>query len=95
MIQRDGHGEFTKDELDKWDTKRVMAHFDTIRAYRQHTLSLLENRREILKETEFSLSLFDNYMKELKDVLSTREHIPNKQESKVIRQEKAKAKRNR
>lgn len=31
----------------------------------------------------------------LKRVLATREHIPNKQESKVIRQQRAKAQRNR
>ncbi len=32
---------------------------------------------------------------EIKTELETREHIPNKQEAKKIRQEKAKAKRNR
>ncbi len=32
---------------------------------------------------------------EIKSELDTREHIPNKQEAKRIRQEKAKAKRNR
>jgi|ERR1035437_1383621 hypothetical protein len=36
--------------------------------------------------------LLNNYKKILKSVLSTREHIPNKKESKKIRQEKAKRK---
>jgi len=32
---------------------------------------------------------------QIREVLATREHIPNKAEAKVIRQQKAKAKRNR
>lgn len=32
---------------------------------------------------------------DIKNELNTREHIPNKQEAKLIRQQKAKAKRNR
>ena len=95
MIRRDNYEEFSKEELEKWGTRELMSHFDSIRAYRQNTLSLLESRQEALKETEFSLKLYDNYISNLKDVLSTREHIPNKQEAKSIRQEKAKAKQNR
>jgi hypothetical protein len=32
-------------------------------------------------------------LKQLKDELATREHVPNKQEAKLIRQQKAKAQR--
>lgn len=41
------------------------------------------------------MRLVEVHLHEIRIVLGTREHIPNKQESKVIRQEKAKAKKNR
>jgi hypothetical protein len=95
MIRRDGYEEFNSAELEKWDTRRLMAHFDMIRSYRTNASRRLEMAEETMKEMEWDLKLYDSYLAQLKDVLSTREHIPNKQEAKVLRQEKAKAKRNR
>lgn len=95
MIRRDNFDEYSEEEIEKWDTKQLMAHFKNIRAYRTNAAETVKNRQEMLTEAEWTVKLYDNYIIKLKDILSTREHIPNKQESKVIRQEKAKAKQNR
>jgi hypothetical protein len=77
MIRREGYEEFSKSELEKWDTRQLMSHFDDIRAYRQNAEYRLFTRIELLKQSELELKLYDAYVSELKDVLSTREHIPN------------------
>jgi hypothetical protein len=41
------------------------------------------------------MRMSEDRLHEVRKILGTREHIPNKQELKVIRQEKAKAKQNR
>ena len=95
MIKRNCWDEYSKEEIEKWNTRELITHFGNIRAYRQNCLSIVDEREDQLKEAILTLSLLENYMDRMKDVLSTREHIPNKQEAKVIRQEKAKAKQNR
>ena len=95
MIKRGSWDEYSEEEFDNWNTRELMSHFENIRSYRQNALRLVDEREDQLKEAVWSLSLYDNYFDKLKDVLSAREHIPNKQEAKVIRQEKAKAKQNR
>jgi hypothetical protein len=95
MIKRNGWDEYSKEKIQTWNTRELLAHFENIRAYRQNALKYLEDIQDQLKEAEWDLKLYDSYLAQLKDVLSTREHIPNKQEAKVIRQETAKAKQNR
>jgi len=95
MIHRDGYTEYNNEELKKQNTRELLAHFDNIRAYRQNAFKHVEYQQERLKEAEWSLKLYDNYLVELKDILSTRENIPNKQEAKAIRQQQAKDKKNR
>lgn len=46
-------------------------------------------------EVKPHLVVCTEYIDRIKAILKTRPHIPNKKEAKVIRQEKAKAKRNR
>ena len=95
MISRDNYEEYTIDEIGKWNTPQLLSHFGNIRAYRQNALTLMEYKQEQLKEAEWSVKLYDNYISQLKEILSTREHIPNKEEAKVIRQQQAKDKKNR
>lgn len=95
MIHRTGYTEYSLDELNALNTSQLLSHLEDVRAYRQNaSLNVLE-KEEALKEARFTLDLYDDYIPTLKDVLSTREHIPNKQEAKTIRQEKAKIKKYR
>ncbi len=97
--------EYTDDVLKTFNTRQLMNHLNDVRAYRSSHASYAGARCcEICHEyigddwhTEIQPTLdeYDAYLKKIKDVLSTREHIPNKQELKAIRQEKAKAKKNR
>lgn len=97
--------EYTNDALKNLGTHQLMSHLGEVRAYRSNHSNRAGHRCcEICNEyvgpnweTEIQpvLDEYDAYLKKIKDVLSTREHIPNKQEAKVIRQEKAKAKKNR
>jgi hypothetical protein len=85
---RDFRG-FTKESLEKLDTREL--------------LKLLDETRRI-PEWEYFFGVHDDhdddfktlskYRKTLKDILSTREHIPNKLESKEIRLNKVKNKNN-
>jgi hypothetical protein len=95
MSKRECWNEYPIEEIEKWNTRELMSYFETIRAYKTKAEGVAEDRRYLLEEAEISLQLYSNYFDRLKEVLSTREHIPNKQEAKLIRQEKAKAKRNR
>jgi hypothetical protein len=95
MINRSGYTEYSLDELAKLHTRELMAHFENVRAYRQSALENFKFKEESLQEAKCTLDLYDDYIPILKDVLSTREHIPNKQEAKVIRQQKAKDKKSR
>jgi hypothetical protein len=95
MIKRDCWDEYSKEEIEKWNTRELMAHFGDVRAYRHNCLRIVDEREDQLKEAILTLSLHEKYMDRLKEILSTREHIPNKQEAKIIRQENAKAKQNR
>jgi hypothetical protein len=95
MIQRDYWTEYNDEEINEQNTRELMAHFESIRAYMTNAEKTVEHREEQLFEAKSTLKLYKDYFQKLKDVLSTREHIPNKQEAKAIRQEKAKAKKNR
>lgn len=62
-----------------------------------YTKQLINKLREVNLcgseyDSESKKENLDRYIKSIKQVLSTREHIPNKIESKKIRQEKAKKK---
>lgn len=95
MINRNGYTEYSMDELNKLHTRELMAHFESVRAYRQNAFENVHLKAEALQEARFTLDLYDDYIPILKEILATREHIPNKQEAKAIRQQKAKEKRNR
>jgi hypothetical protein len=64
-------------------------------------LAKLNSVRSVMSQLAYSFdvddgvyySILGNYKELLKDELATREHIPNKLESKKIRQEKAKRKK--
>jgi hypothetical protein len=95
MKIKDGWTEYSEEELKIKNTRTLLKILEDIRAYRQnasnHYFELLERSRiqsKIIDE-------YDEYLHVLKKILSKREHIPNKQEAKVIRQAKAKAKKNR
>ena len=95
MIRRDCWIEYNYEELNEKNTRELMAHFESIRAYMTNAEANVKDKEEQLFEAKSTLKLYKNYYQKIKDVLSTREHIPNKQEAKAIRQEKAKAKKNR
>lgn len=95
MINRRGYTEYSLNELGKLNTRELIAHFENVRAYRQNALVNLKVRETEFQNAKFTLELYDDYIPILKEELATREHIPNKQESKVIRQQKAKEKKNR
>lgn len=80
--------DYTQERLETLHTKQLLKLLETTRA--QH--NRLTDRYIELGQT---LSLIEDKIHEIKLILGTREHIPNKQEAKAIRQEKAKAKKNR
>lgn len=97
--------EYSEEVLKTFNTHQLMNHLNDVRAYKSAFANYAGSRCcELCHEyigpdwnTEIKPTLdeYDVYLKRIKDVLSTREHIPNKQEAKAIRQEKAKAKKNR
>jgi D-alanyl-D-alanine dipeptidase len=95
MIYRTGYTEYSLDELDGLNTRQLLSHLEDVRAYRENALRNVKEKEDALQEAKFSLRMYDNYLPDIKQILSTREHIPNKQEAKAIRQEKAKAKKNK
>ncbi len=107
MEQRDKYIEYTKEELEAMHTRAILAHLQDIRVYRSSTANHAGPRcceicNEYIGSDEFwnevikpKLDEYSAYLTIIKSVLSTREHIPNKQEAKTIRKEKAKSKQNR
>ena len=80
--------EHTKEELEQLSTRELLSVLDDVRANhdsdRAYHITLGQRVR-----------MYEDRMHDLKTILATRENIPNKQEAKAIRQEKAKAKKNR
>lgn len=71
------------------NTVEVLKTFNT-----RHLLGILRSLRKNLSSNDYmDYLLLMNYKDRVKEVLSTREHIPNKLESKRIRQLRAKHKK--
>ena len=71
---------------------------------KEHTKQLLELKRLVNISISEEIHCFSynravyttqDFFLKLKEELATREHVPNKDEAKILRQEKAKEKRNR
>jgi hypothetical protein len=76
------------ESLEKLHTKQLLKLLNTLRARHDKIVT-----RYIDVGQEMRMS--EDRLHEVRKILGTREHIPNKQELKVIRQAKAKAKKNR
>lgn len=78
------------EDLNKLHTKTLLRILKSLRSIiSQIHLDILLDRAS--KDNADLISLID-YRTRVKEVLSTREHIPNKKEAKQIRQEKARRK---
>lgn len=74
----------------KFHTRKLLAELNRVRV----NMSMMEFRFiDATPDDKHDWVILSKYKKVLKTVLSTREHIPNKKESKKIRQEKAKQKK--
>jgi hypothetical protein len=73
-----GYPSYTLDEMKKMSTRQLLGHLRKTYCWGD-SYSTWEEIHEL-----------DKYQKQIKSVLATREHIPNKQESKAIRKAKIK-----
>lgn len=78
----------TIENLETLHTKQLLKLLNSVRANHDR---LITRYIELGQE----MRLCEDRLHEIRSVLRTREHIPNKQEAKVIRQEKMKSKKNR
>jgi hypothetical protein len=96
---------YSKCELEEFTTRKLLMELNHVRVYRSSFTNYAGPRCcEVCHEyvgsnwdveIQPTLDEYDAYINIIKHVLSTREHIPNKQEAKAIRQEKAKDNKNR
>jgi hypothetical protein len=97
--------EYTKEQLELKHTKALLSHLNDARAYRS-IISSYEGKRccelchqfisdNLQTNAKVELDRYDAYINIIKSVLSTREHVPNKQEAKALRKQKLHYKRNR
>lgn len=80
---------FKNEDLKKLHTKTLLRKLQEVRVTMQQKY-YDEFVPEEFRDSQWNA--FIKYKKALKDILSTREHIPNKIEAKKIRQEKARRK---
>jgi hypothetical protein len=76
------------ESLETLHTKQLLRLLNSVRANHDRLMT-----RYI--ELGQTMRLCEDQLHEIRKVLGTREHIPNKQEAKAIRQEKMKLKKNR
>lgn len=90
------HSKYTKEELESMSTVMLLSLLKSARAQISIGDSQIDSNCEVSKIiSRVCVEPFQQLAKELKEVLSTREHIPNKQERRIERQEKQKEKQNR
>ncbi len=90
------HSKYTKEELESMSTVMLLSLLKSARAQICIGNSQSDANCEVSKIiSQVCVEPFQQLAKELKEVLSTREHIPNKQERRIKRQEKQKEKQNR
>lgn len=99
MYKRKGSTPLTYNQLKTMHTRRLLARRDFM--YRLWCKGTFRNTRYercyydeyIIYDGDEATALQERAW--IKEILATREHIPNKKESRAIRQAKAKAKKNR
>lgn len=90
------HSKYTKEELESMSTVMLLSLLKSARAQISIGYNQSDANCEVSKIiSKVCVEPFQQLAKELKEVLSTREHIPNKQERRIERQEKQKEKQNR
>jgi len=88
--------DYTKEELESMSTVMLMSLLNSARAQISIGTRNLEPDCEVSKViSEVCVEPFKKFATQLKEVLSTREHIPNKEERRAIRQQKQKEKQSR
>jgi len=80
--------DYTKKELEEIDTKGLLTILNDVRA-RKH------RNEATVKTYTREVELDGVYIDRIKMELSTRPHLPNKQEAKELRKQKLKEKRNK
>lgn len=90
------HTDYTKEELESMSTVMLMSLLNSARAQVSIGTRNLEPDCEVSKViSEVCVHPYQIFVNQLKDILSTREHILNKEERRIIRQQKQKEKQSR
>lgn len=87
------HTNYTIEELQKISTVQLLSMLKSARAQiSMHSNNLDSDCVVSQVISEVCIKPFEEFSSKLKEVLSTREHIPNKQERRAIRQNKQREK---
>ena len=90
------HTNYTIEELQKMSTVQLLSMLKSARAQiSMHSKNKDSDCAVYQVISEVCIKPFEEFSSKLKEVLSTREHIPNKQERRLIRQKKQKEKQSR
>lgn len=91
---------YTKERLQTFNTRQLLGILDSARRVRRVRGKTIGHRcceicneytgSDWKNEVQPHLDVCDEYLTDLKELLSTREHVPNKKEAKELRRAKAK-----
>lgn len=90
------HTNYTIEKLQKMPTVKLLDLLNSVRAQISISSQHADSDCVVSKViSEVCVQPFQKFASQLKEVLSTREHIPNKQERQKIRQQKQREKQSR